>query len=177
VPGAGGIPHLSGERAAVIEPLMDARLRQLRTPRRGEDFDAWAFVAVQGSLYLVVGLHRAAQAAPLLTALVEYWLTTAQEMALGYPHRRVDPPVTTVLDELTDLVEASWSADTQPARPLADHPRDQYPHWASVTTTRPANSHTACPGLSPAPTDQPDRSSNKCSTHTLHRSPLAAPVT
>jgi hypothetical protein len=34
---------------------MDARLRQLRTPRRGEDFDAWAFVAVQGSLYLVVG--------------------------------------------------------------------------------------------------------------------------
>jgi hypothetical protein len=43
---------------------------------------------------------------------VEYWLTTAQEMALGYPHRRVDPPVTTVLDELTDLVEASWSADT-----------------------------------------------------------------
>ena len=33
---------------------------------------------------------------------MEYWLTTAQEMALEYPNRRVDPPVTTVLDELTN---------------------------------------------------------------------------
>jgi type IV secretory pathway TraG/TraD family ATPase VirD4 len=86
----------------VIEPLMDPRLRQLCTPRKGEDFDARAFIAAQGSLYLVAGQHQAAQAAPLVTALVEYWLTTAQEMALNYPHRRVDPPVTTVLDELTN---------------------------------------------------------------------------
>ncbi|MGH3777052.1 MAG: type IV secretory system conjugative DNA transfer family protein [Pseudonocardiaceae bacterium] len=86
----------------VIEPLMDPRLRQLCTPRPGEDFDARAFIAAQGSLYLVAGQHQAAQAAPLLTALVEHWLTTAQEMALDYPHRRVDPPVTTVLDELTN---------------------------------------------------------------------------
>ena len=86
----------------VIEPLMDPRLRQLCTPRPGEDFDARSFIANQGSLYLVAGQHQAAQAAPLLTALVEYWLTTAQEMALDSPNRRVDPPVTTVLDELTN---------------------------------------------------------------------------
>lgn len=86
----------------VIEPLMDPRLRQLCTPQPGEDFDARSFIAAQGSLYLVAGQHQAAQAAPLLTALVEYWLTTAQEMALDYPARRVDPPVTTVLDELTN---------------------------------------------------------------------------
>src|SRR5918998_5033338 len=86
----------------VIEPLMDPRLRQLCTPRPGEDFDARSFIANQGSLYLVAGQHQAAQAAPLLTALVEYWLTTAQEMALEYPNHRVDPPVTTVLDELTN---------------------------------------------------------------------------
>ena len=86
----------------VIEPLMDPRLRQLCTPSKGEDFDARSFIAAQGSLYLVAGQHQAAQAAPLLTALVEYWLTTAQEMALDYPSRRVDPPVTTVLDELTN---------------------------------------------------------------------------
>ncbi|MGH3547117.1 MAG: type IV secretory system conjugative DNA transfer family protein [Pseudonocardiaceae bacterium] len=85
-----------------IEPLMDPQLRQLCTPRPGENFDARAFIAAHGSLYLVAGQHQAAQAAPLLTALVEYWLTTAQEMALSYPHRRVDPPVTTVLDELTN---------------------------------------------------------------------------
>ncbi|MBV9140317.1 MAG: type IV secretory system conjugative DNA transfer family protein [Pseudonocardiales bacterium] len=86
----------------VIEPLMDPRLRQLCTPRPGEDFDARAFIAQQGSLYLIAGQHQAAQAAPLLTALVEHWLSTAQDMALTYPHRRLDPPVTTVLDELTN---------------------------------------------------------------------------
>lgn len=84
----------------VIEPLMDPRLRQLCTPGRGEDFDARTFIAAQGSLYLVAGQHQAAQAAPLLTALVEHWLTTAQDMALDHPHRRHDPPVTAVLDEL-----------------------------------------------------------------------------
>lgn len=86
----------------VIEPLMDPRLRQLCTPGSGEDFDAREYTAAQGSLYLVAGQHQSAQAAPLLTALVEYWLTTAQEMALDYPTRRVDPPATAVLDELTN---------------------------------------------------------------------------
>ncbi|MDQ2789512.1 MAG: TraM recognition domain-containing protein, partial [Actinomycetota bacterium] len=86
----------------VIEPLMDPRLRQLCTPHPDEDFDARSFIAAHGSLYLVAGQHQAAQAAPLLTALVEHWLTTAQEMALDYPSRRLDPPVTTVLDELTN---------------------------------------------------------------------------
>lgn len=86
----------------VVEPLMEPRLRELCTPRDGEDFDARPFIAAQGSLYLVAGQHQAAQAAPLLTALVEYWLTTAQDMALTYPARRIDPPVTTVLDELTN---------------------------------------------------------------------------
>lgn len=86
----------------VIEPLMNPRLRQLCSPPQGEDFDARSFISAQGSLYLIAGQHQAAQAAPLLTALVEYWLTTAQDMALDYPHRRHDPPVTTVLDELTN---------------------------------------------------------------------------
>ncbi|MGH3825863.1 MAG: type IV secretory system conjugative DNA transfer family protein [Pseudonocardiaceae bacterium] len=86
----------------VIEPLMEPRLRQLCTPRAGEEFDARSFIAAQGSLYLIAGQHQAAQAAPLLTALVEHWLTTGQDMALDYPHRRVDPPASTVLDEVTN---------------------------------------------------------------------------
>jgi type IV secretory pathway TraG/TraD family ATPase VirD4 len=84
-----------------IEPLMDPRLRDLCLPRPNEEFDARTFIGNQGSLYLVAGQDQAAMAAPLLTALVEYWMTTAQEMALDYPHRRVDPVVTTVLDEIT----------------------------------------------------------------------------
>lgn len=86
----------------VVEPLMDPRLRELCTPAPDASFDARGFIAAQGSLYLIAGQHQAAQAAPLLTALVEHWLTTAQDMALGYPHRRLDPPVSTVLDELTN---------------------------------------------------------------------------
>jgi type IV secretory pathway TraG/TraD family ATPase VirD4 len=76
-------------------------LRELCTPSAGAAFDARDFIAQQGSLYLIAGEHQAAMAAPLLTALVEYWMTTAQEMALDYPHRRVDPAVSTVLDEIT----------------------------------------------------------------------------
>jgi type IV secretory pathway TraG/TraD family ATPase VirD4 len=84
-----------------IEPLMDQHLRELCTPGPDDAFDAKTFIAEQGSLYLIAGQHQAAMAAPLLTALAERWMTTAQEMALDYPYRRVDPVVTTVLDELT----------------------------------------------------------------------------
>lgn len=84
-----------------VEPLLDPQLRELCTPRSDDGFDAKTFIAEQGSLFLVAGQHQAAMAAPLLTALVEHWMTTAQEMALDYPSRRVDPVVTTVLDEIT----------------------------------------------------------------------------
>ncbi|WP_214364587.1 type IV secretory system conjugative DNA transfer family protein [Pseudonocardia sp. H11422] len=84
----------------VIEPLLDPHLRELCTPRPGEAFDARSFIGNQGSLFLIAGQHQAAQAAPLLTALAEHWLTTAQEMALDHPTRRLDPPATAVLDEL-----------------------------------------------------------------------------
>lgn len=86
----------------VVEPLMNPRLRHLCTPGAGEGFDAREFIAGQGSLYLVAGQHQAAQAAPILTALAEHWLTTAQEMALHTSHRRLDPPATAILDELTN---------------------------------------------------------------------------
>lgn len=84
-----------------IEPLLDPRLRELCTPGPSDAFDMRELISAQGSLYLIAGQRHAAMAAPLLTALVEQWLTTAQEMALDYPHRRVDPVVTTVLDEIT----------------------------------------------------------------------------
>lgn len=86
----------------VVEPLMDPRLRRLCTPRPGEGFDARTFIAQHGSLYIVAGQHQAAQAAPILTALVEHWLSTAQDMAPHTPYRRLDPPATAILDELTN---------------------------------------------------------------------------
>jgi type IV secretory pathway TraG/TraD family ATPase VirD4 len=84
----------------VIEPLMNPTLLRLCSPGPGEGFDAEAFIRAGGSLFLIAGQHQAAQVAPLLTALVDHWLTTAQDMALSYPSRRLDPPATAVLDEL-----------------------------------------------------------------------------
>ncbi|WNV83157.1 TraM recognition domain-containing protein [Umezawaea sp. Da 62-37] len=86
----------------VIEPFLDPQIRRLCSPAPGNDFDARAMIAQHGSLYLIAGQHHSAQAAPILTALVEHWLTTAQEMALHTPHRRLDPPATAILDELTN---------------------------------------------------------------------------
>ncbi|MFR9727883.1 type IV secretory system conjugative DNA transfer family protein [Saccharopolyspora sp. MS10] len=86
----------------VIEPWLDPQLRELCSPAAGEEFDAASFVANQGSLFLVADKHQAAQVRPVLTALVEDILTTEQEMALSYPHRRLDPPATNDLDELYD---------------------------------------------------------------------------
>jgi hypothetical protein len=84
----------------VVEPLTNPTLLDLCTPAPHEAFDAATFIRQNGSLFLIAGQHQAAQVAPLLTALADYWLTTAQDLALTYPARRLDPPATAVLDEL-----------------------------------------------------------------------------
>ncbi|MDN5920720.1 MAG: TraM recognition domain-containing protein, partial [Pseudonocardia sp.] len=84
----------------VVEPMLDPDVLALCCPRPGRGFDARSHIGNQGSLFLVAGQHQALQVAPLLTALAEHWLTTAQEMALTCPTRRLDPPATAVLDEL-----------------------------------------------------------------------------
>lgn len=86
----------------VVEPWLDPHLRELCSPKPGEEFDPRSFIGNQGSLFLVAGEHQAAQVRPVLTALVEDILTTEQEMALSYPSRRLDPPATNDLDELFD---------------------------------------------------------------------------
>ncbi|GAB3289028.1 type IV secretory system conjugative DNA transfer family protein [Parasphingorhabdus pacifica] len=86
----------------VIEPWLDPHLRELCSPKPGEEFDARSFIGNQGSLFLVAGEHQSAQVRPILTALVEEILTTEQELALSYPSRRLDPPATNDLDELFD---------------------------------------------------------------------------
>jgi type IV secretory pathway TraG/TraD family ATPase VirD4 len=96
----------------VIEPFLDQRLRDLCTPPPGQGFDARGFIAAHGSLYLIAGQHQAAQAAPILTALVDYWLSTAQEMALHTPERRLDPPATAILDEITNATPVPSIPDT-----------------------------------------------------------------
>lgn len=86
----------------VVGAWTDPRLRELLSPPHGRGLDVRRFIGQGGSLFLIADQQQAAEAVPVLTALAEHWLRTAQEMALDYPARRVDPPVTNVFDELAN---------------------------------------------------------------------------
>jgi type IV secretory pathway TraG/TraD family ATPase VirD4 len=116
----------------VIEPLLDPRIRRMCSPTPGTGFDARSFLAAHGSLFLIAGQRQAAQAAPILTALAEYWIDTARDLALEAPARRLDPPATAVLDELP-------SATPIPSLPstLADSAgRGVLIHWAAQAVSQ-----------------------------------------
>ncbi|WP_410659460.1 type IV secretory system conjugative DNA transfer family protein [Amycolatopsis sp. lyj-112] len=83
-----------------IEPFMNPAIRHFATPGPGEELDIDDFLARHGSLFVIAGEHQAPQARPVLTALTEQILTTAQDTALRQPRRRMEPPVTAILDEL-----------------------------------------------------------------------------
>lgn len=116
----------------VIEPFLDPTLLDLCTPLPGQGFDARAHIAQQGSLFLVAGQHQAAHAVPVLTALAEHWLTTAQQMALQYPTRRLDPPATAVLDELPNATPIPQLPDI-----ISDSAgRGVIVHWAAQSVAQ-----------------------------------------
>ena len=91
----------------------------------------------------IAGQHQAAHAVPILTALAEHWLTTAQQMALQYPTRRLDPPATAILDELPNATPIPRSSPTSSPTPPA----------AACLSTGPPNpppsSRTPSPRLGP----------------------------
>ncbi len=86
----------------VVGAWTDPRVRKLISPAHGHGLDVRRFIAQGGSLFLIADQQQAAEAVPVLTALAEHWLRTAQEMAMDFPARRVDPPVTVVFDELAN---------------------------------------------------------------------------
>ncbi|WP_158889011.1 type IV secretory system conjugative DNA transfer family protein [Amycolatopsis anabasis] len=83
-----------------IEPFMNPAIRHFATPGPGEELDIDDFLTRQGSLFVIAGEHQAPQARPVLTALTEQILTTAQDRALQQTRRRLEPPTTAILDEL-----------------------------------------------------------------------------
>lgn len=86
----------------VVGAWTDPRVREMISPARGRGLDVRRFIAQGGSLFLIADQQQAAEAVPVLTALAEHWLRTAQDMAMDYPARRVDPPVSVVFDELAN---------------------------------------------------------------------------
>ncbi|MEU4377142.1 type IV secretory system conjugative DNA transfer family protein [Pseudonocardia alni] len=86
----------------VVGAWTDPRVRDLLSPARGRGLDVRRFIGQGGSLFLIADQQQAAEAVPVLTALAEHFLRTAQDMAMDYPARRADPPVTVVFDELAN---------------------------------------------------------------------------
>lgn len=86
----------------VIEPLMSPHLAWLCSPEPGEEFRPDEFLDSGGALYVIAGEQSAVAVAPILTALVEDVLASAQQAALSRPNDRLDPPFTAVLDELAN---------------------------------------------------------------------------
>jgi type IV secretory pathway TraG/TraD family ATPase VirD4 len=83
-----------------IEPFLQDRIQALCSPPRGAGFDAEAFIRSGGALYLIAGEKSAADVAPVLTALVDYVITTARDMAARSAEERMDPVFSVFLDEL-----------------------------------------------------------------------------
>ncbi|UJW32545.1 TraM recognition domain-containing protein [Saccharothrix sp. AJ9571] len=83
-----------------LEPFMNPSIRAMCTPPESDSFEPRQFLQAGGSLFLIAGEHQAPHARPVLTALAEDILTTAQDLALEQPRRRIEPPTSAVLDEL-----------------------------------------------------------------------------
>ncbi|MBN9758514.1 MULTISPECIES: type IV secretory system conjugative DNA transfer family protein [unclassified Pseudonocardia] len=82
-----------------LEPFSDPRVRRLCDIDPDTSYDLEAFITAGGALYLIAEDNDAA-AIPILTTIVDEWITTARRLALTRPGRRLDPPATIVLDEL-----------------------------------------------------------------------------
>ncbi|WP_145982869.1 MULTISPECIES: hypothetical protein [unclassified Pseudonocardia] len=59
-------------------------MRELLSPARGRGLDVRRFIGQGGSLFLIADQQQAAEAVPVLTALAEHFLRTAQDMANDY---------------------------------------------------------------------------------------------
>ena len=115
-----------------IEPFMNPAIRHFATPGPGDELNIDDFLARRGSLFLIAGEHQAPQARPILTALTEQILTTAQDTALRQPRRRNEPPVTAIFDEL-------YGATPVPRLPgiIADSAgRGVLIHWAAQSRSQ-----------------------------------------
>lgn len=85
-----------------LEPFMNPAIRDFATPPPGEGLDIRDFLIRKGSMFVIAGEHQAPQARPVLTALGEQVVTTAQDLALEQERRRMEPAASIIFDELFD---------------------------------------------------------------------------
>ncbi|HVV77956.1 MAG TPA: TraM recognition domain-containing protein [Mycobacteriales bacterium] len=92
----------AGVRRAV-DSLADPRVLDACSPAAAEALDLKEFIRDRGSLYLLGTTGAQLTVAPLVTALVEALVDTARTVAAATPGRRLDPPLTVLLDEAANI--------------------------------------------------------------------------
>lgn len=86
-----------------FQALADPRVLAAVSPRVGEGFDPDAFLAANGTLYLLATGAGAGASAALVAALIEDLTEAARRRAARAPAARLDPPLLLALDEIGNL--------------------------------------------------------------------------
>jgi type IV secretory pathway TraG/TraD family ATPase VirD4 len=92
----------AGVRRAV-DSLADPRVLDACSPPDVDAFDARAFLAAGGTLYLLGTTGAQLTVAPLITALVEALVDSARMIAATQDDGRLDPPLMLLLDEAANI--------------------------------------------------------------------------
>jgi type IV secretory pathway TraG/TraD family ATPase VirD4 len=82
-----------------LSALADPRVLAAVTPTSGRDFDPGAFLAEQGTLYLLGTSSGVGAAANIVAAFIEDVLDVARSIAATSQTTRLDPPLALLLDE------------------------------------------------------------------------------
>ena len=86
-----------------LAALADPDVLHALDPGPGEAFDPTAFLADNGTLYLLASAVSSGTCAPLVAAFVEDITETARARAGRSPRARLDPPLLLALDEIANL--------------------------------------------------------------------------
>ncbi|MFG2042237.1 type IV secretory system conjugative DNA transfer family protein [Dactylosporangium sp. NPDC048998] len=89
--------------SGALDTVSDPRVLAAVSPPRGEQFDAAAWLAEQGTLYLVGTRDAQASVAPLLAAISEDLLHRAREQAFLSPGGRLEPALYYIGDEISNV--------------------------------------------------------------------------
>ncbi|HVV74614.1 MAG TPA: TraM recognition domain-containing protein [Mycobacteriales bacterium] len=86
-----------------FDSLADPRVLDACSPPSGDALDLAEFIRARGTLYLLGTTGTQLTVAPLITALVEALVDTARTLGAATPGRRLDPPLTVLLDEAANI--------------------------------------------------------------------------
>jgi type IV secretion system protein VirD4 len=96
--------------ANAFSPLADPAVLDAVSPADSERFDPAAFLANQGTLYLLGTASRVSGTANLVAALAEDVIEAARQAAAASAGSRLDPPLAVILDEAANYPLASLPA-------------------------------------------------------------------